>query len=91
MKTIISVILLVTIFTFTACSGGGGGSSSVVEGTPLVIGEEITVEAGDKLVTDENTVINVVHEVDSTTKKVTLISGTATFIKGDYVLLRDYS
>jgi|FLOH01.1.fsa_nt_gi hypothetical protein len=86
MKTIISIILLVTIFTFTACSGGGG-SSSVVDATPLVIGEEITVEAGDQLQTDENTVINVVHEVDSTTKKVTLLSGTATLIKGDYVLL----
>ncbi len=87
MKTIIKMILIATTMTLLGCSGDGGGSFAQSQKIELVIGEEITVEAGDKLIADENTVINVVHEVDATTKKVTLLSGTATLIKGDYVIV----
>lgn len=77
---------------FTGCSDGGAsfdGESLTVQPkeVTLVVGEEMTVEVGDKLQTDNNTVINVIHEIDSPLKKVTLLSGTATLIKGDYVLL----
>lgn len=87
MKTILYITLIAAAMLFVGCSGGGGGGGSNANETALIIGEEILIEEGDKLLAENNAEINVVHEVDNTTKKVTLISGTATLIKGDYVLV----
>lgn len=83
MKTILKMILIATSIILIGC-GGDGNASFDGKSNGLVVGKAIPVEPGDKLITDKNTVINVIHEVDSTTKLVTLISGTATLIRGNY-------
>ena len=71
---------------FFGCNGDASFENEM-ESITLSIGKEVDVQEGDKIITGEDTVINVVHEVDSSTKKVTLISGTAELIKGDYVVV----
>lgn len=86
MKNIISMMLMSTSIMFFGCNGDSSFENEL-QITPLSVGQEMIVQEGDKLVTGEDTVINVVHEVDSTLKKVTLISGTAELLKGDYVVV----
>jgi len=86
MKSIISIILISTTIMFFGCNGDASFENEM-ESITLSIGKEVDVQEGDKIITGEDTVINVVHEVDSSTKKVTLISGTAELIKGDYVVV----
>ena len=83
MRNIVKIILATTLFMFIGCSGGGK-STQTSEAIPLAVGEEVVVQEGDKLITNEDTVINVVHEVDSPIKRVTLVSGTAELLRGDY-------
>ena len=85
MKSIIIMASVIAALTFFGCSGNDGalfeGDSKTVS---LNIGEEMLVSEGDKLQAGEDTVINVIHEVDNPIKKVTLLSGTAELIRGDY-------
>ena len=73
---------------FFGCSGDGDASfEDEIQSLKLSIGQEMIVLEGDKVITGEDTVINIVHEIDSSTKKVTLLSGTAELLKGDYVVV----
>jgi len=87
MRNILSILLLAITIMFIGCSDGSASFEGASEELELIIGEEMSVQEGDQLLTEEGTVINVVHEVDSPIKKVTLLSGTAKLIRGDYVVL----
>ena len=53
----------------------------------MILNEEYTVSKGDKVkVLTEDSIINVLHTLDDDTKVITLISGEANLIKGDYVI-----
>lgn len=69
----------------------GDGSRASFEKTQtsieLQLNEPVSVYAGDKVQPeDENTTIKVTHEAIANTKTVTLLSGSATLLRGDYVL-----
>lgn len=72
--------------------GCGDSSNGTVLGTGagdvvvMNVGTEYTVGSGDKLVSDDNATISVVHTLDEEIKKVTLINGTATLLRGSYAL-----
>lgn len=71
----------------TACSDGGGGSrdSAVATVEILNTGDTAEVFEGDELekTTDEAR-IEVRHEEDGNRKYVTVLSGTAELVRGDY-------
>ena len=51
------------------------------------LNEEYTVSKGDKVeILAEDSIINVLHTLDDDTKVITLISGSANLIKGDFVV-----
>lgn len=57
------------------------------ERVEMVIGESVEVHEGDSIVKNsEDTVIEIEHTLEDDKKVVTLISGSATLIKGDYEL-----
>ena len=88
MRSIISMLLISISTVFFGCSDNGNASfENEVESITMIIGQEMNVEEGDKVITGEDTVINVVHEVDSSIKKVTLLSGSAELIRGSYVVV----
>ena len=87
MRNRINILLIVTaMIMFIGCGSGDASFQGQNEEIEVMIGEEIVVNSGDKLITQEDTTIRVIHEVDSTYKRVTLLSGTATLIRGDYVV-----
>ena len=85
MKHKINILLMITaMIMFIGC--GDASFQEQNNEIQVVIGEEMIVNSGDKLIIQDDTVIRVVHEVDSTFKRVTLLSGTAILIRGDYVV-----
>lgn len=90
MKNIRNIIVLATTIFFIGCGDGGAsfdGETPKVqnEESPLVIGEEIAVQSGDTIVPkDDSTEIRINHVLGDTIKHVTLLSGSATLIKGSY-------
>lgn len=78
---------LALTLSLTACSGGG--DNSLVSDTPTVdvlnAGDTAEVFEGDELekTTDEAR-IEVLHEEASNRKFVTVLSGTAELVRGDY-------
>ena len=85
MKHKINILLMITaMIIFIGC--GDASFQEQNNEIQVVIGEEMIVNSGDKLITQDDTVIRVVHEVDSTFKRVTLLSGTAILIRGDYLV-----
>ena len=53
----------------------------------LTIGETVIVYTGDKVIPEnEETVIDVEHTLNDNTKSVTLISGSASLLRGDYAI-----
>ena len=85
MRNRINILLMITaMIVFIGC--GDASFQEQNNEIEVMIGEEIIVNSGDKLITQDDTTIRVVHEVDSTYKRVTLLSGTATLIRGDYVV-----
>ncbi|WP_328188044.1 hypothetical protein [Marinobacter sp. OP 3.4] len=81
------LLALVLTLGLTACSDGGGGSrdSAVATVEILNTGDTAEVFEGDELekITDEAR-IEVRHEEVSNRKYVTVLSGTAELVRGDY-------
>jgi hypothetical protein len=86
MKRIKYLILTISILLFTSCSGGG--SDAYYEAADVItmeIGTTYSVNPSDKVIPlSSNTVIDVVHTINNNTKEVTLVSGSAELIRGDY-------
>jgi len=81
--TLLVVSLLV--LTFSGCGEDSAKFGSAQEQTILQQGVAQVVESGDKLIKhNDNTTIEVTHEPDSNIKKVILLNGSATLIKGSY-------
>jgi uncharacterized lipoprotein YehR (DUF1307 family) len=89
MKKIKYLISLLAVITFTAC-GGGGSSQAYYEAGEVVnmeVNTTYSVNPSDKVIPlTQDTVIDVVHTIDNNTKEVTLISGSAELIRGDYTI-----
>jgi len=55
--------------------------------TTLFAGESAMVYEGDKLLPEStDTYIRVVHNIDDNTKTVNILSGSATLLRGEYIL-----
>jgi len=86
MKSIkIAILLSALMIFFSACGNGGGAEFAGQEEVAMVIGETLEVQSGDEIVPeDAQTNIKLTHEYGNPIKKVTLLSGSATLIKGNY-------
>ena len=82
------LLLLSIILTLLLSACGSGSSASfeqVNETIQLEIGVAQEVSTGDKLIEEEdNTTIKVVHELNNDIKSVTLLTGSAKLIRGNY-------
>ena len=79
--------MLITAFAIlnSGCEGKFEESTTT---TAMSVNEIYTVYPGDELVPDGSSEIRVIHTLSNDTKEVTLISGSATLLRGDYTLNR---
>lgn len=71
----------------SACGGDGSEGSLENDSIVLELNEPILVYAGDSLEkSSEDTTVNIVHDLTNDTKTVTLLTGSATLIRGGYTL-----
>ena len=81
----ITIMLVVTMFV--ACSSSGGSSSSVetVKETVLT-GQDIIVYPGDTVIPNDETTDIIINHDFNDTKTVSVLNGSITLIRGDYVV-----
>lgn len=74
--------------SFIACSDQSSGSFEKTQASiELQADEPVAVYTGDTLVkNEEDTTIKIRHEATQNTKTVTLLTGSATLLRGDYEL-----
>lgn len=91
-KIYITITLLLSIVALSSCGGGGsGGSNGSVYGdsssgvVTMQTGVTYQVYSGNQVVpVNSSTVISVSHVLNDSTKYVTLLSGSATLLRGSY-------
>ncbi len=82
-KIYITALVISGLFFLSGCEGKFEESS--VSQT-LAIGVPTQVYVGDKLLPSEETQIDVTHRLSDDSKWITLRSGTASLLRGDYKL-----
>lgn len=89
MNKIIKYTLMIIAITLLS-TGCGEGSNGTVMGEGSALNMELNtpyaIAPGDRLVPTEVSTIVVKHTLSDNTKTVQITSGSATLLKGDYVL-----
>jgi hypothetical protein len=83
----ITLLLASTVATalfLSACQGEFNETKA--DAFTMQTGKEYTVYPGDTVAPDGEANISVKHQLSTDTKSVTLLSGKATFLRGDYHL-----
>jgi hypothetical protein len=77
MNNRMGVAAIAALMLLAGCGGGGGDSAAVDSG--MVIGQSYTVETSDRVVSTslEPALLEVTHELESGTRTVMLVEGSA--------------
>lgn len=84
-KILLAMVITALVILNSGCNGKFEESGST---TTMNTNETYTVYPNDELIPARSSEIRVIHNLSTDTKEVTLISGSATLLRGDYTLNR---